>query len=315
MAGAATDLMAEASRWTRRVVNTLPCPDWATLEHGARPWICLDGAYCDTLENEVLQIRRGFQHRWVWRDTPREYGNPGYRHGPLLVPLDEALFTHALDHWLRRQAGIILLASDDNETLVAHLQQLHQLTGSDGFPISFSLHGARALEEFCEGLNAHSLSRLFGPIQRFIWYAGNEHQGEWLLADAPVPGQATPALDEPITLTQADETSLDQVSLAWFMRDCVRSVRQQTPAYKDPKNEPAVWRHADMFVREATDQLALTLERDVRRYVELRFRYPQDFFAQDSALREILTKRHIQGKQRLVDAEARLSALGAQGNS
>ncbi|MFJ3462396.1 DUF4123 domain-containing protein [Achromobacter spanius] len=312
MAGAATDLKAEASRWTRRVVHALPCPEWAALEHGARPWLCLNGAHSDSLENDVLQIKRGFEYRWVWRDTPREYRNPGYRHGPLLVPLDEPLFTHAVEHWLPQQAGIILLASGDNDALVAHLQQLHQLTGTDGFPINFSLNGARALEEFCEGLTANSLSRLFGPIQRFIWYAGDERRGEWLGADSPVLGQATPALEEPIALTKADETSLDQASLAWFVRDCMRNIRQQTPAYDDPNDDPVLWRRVDLFIREAADQLTLTLERDIRHYVDLRFRYSQDFFANDGVLREILTKRHIQGKQRLVDAEARLSALAAR---
>jgi len=312
MAGAATDLMDEASQWTRRVVKALPCPDWATLEQETRPWILLDGAHSDTLENDLLQIRRGFEYRWVWRDTPREYRNPGYRHGPLLVPLDEALFTHAVEHWLRQQAGIILVAPDDIDLLVAHLQQLHQLTGTDGFPLRFSLNGARALEEFCEGLTAHSLSRLFGPIQRFIWYAGDELQGEWLGAGSSVQGQAAPALDEPIVLTKADEISLDQASLAWFVRHCVRSIRRQTPAYDDPKNETALWRRTDLFVREAADQLALTLERDVRHYVDLRFRYPQDFFAKDGVLRKILIERHIPGKQRLVDAEARLSALATR---
>lgn len=312
MAGAATDLMAEASRWKRRVVHALPCVDWATLEHGARLWICLDGAHSDTLENDVLQVTRGFEHRWVWRDTPREYRHPGYRHGPLLVPLDEALFAYALDHWLSQRAGIILLASDDNDVLVAHLQQLHQLADADGFSVDFSLHGARALEEVCEGLSTNSLSRMFGPIQRLIWYAGSKHRDEWLVADSPSLGHATPALDAPIALTKVDETSLDQASLAWFMRDCGRTIRQQTPAYDDPKNEPVLWLHLDLFVQEATDQLALTMERDIRHYVDLRFRHPQDFFAKDNVLRAILTQRHVQGKQRLVDAEARLSALAAR---
>ncbi|CAB3827196.1 DUF4123 domain-containing protein [Achromobacter animicus] len=312
MAGAATELIAEASRWTRRVVNASPCPDWVSLEPRSRAWILLDGAHSDTLENDLLQIKRGFEYRWVWRDTPREYRNPGYRHGPLLAPLDEALFTYAVEHWLRQQAGIILVAAGDIYPLVAHLQQLHQLVGTDGFPIRFSVNGARTLEEFCEGLTAPSLSRLFGPIQRLIWYAGNEPQGEWLVADSPVQGQAAPARDEPIALTKADEVSLDQARLAWFVRDCVRSIRRQTPAYDDPEHEPALWRRTHLFVREAADQLALTLERDVRHYVDLRFRYPQDFFAKDSVLRDILSERHIPGKQRLMDAEARLSALAAQ---
>ncbi|WP_312431133.1 DUF4123 domain-containing protein [Achromobacter sp.] len=312
MADAATELMAEASQWTRRVVKALPSPDWATLEQEPRPWILLDGAHSDTLENDLLQIKRGFDYRWVWRDTPREYRNPGYQHGPLLVALDEALFNYAVEHWLRQHAGIILVAPDDIALLVAHLQQLHQLTGTDGCPIRFSLNGARALEEFCEGLTAHSLSSLFGPIQRFIWYAGNEHHGEWLGADSPVHGQVAPALDEPIALTKADEISLDQASLAWFVRDCVRSTRRQAPAYDNPENEPALWRRTDLFVHEAADQLALTLERDIRHYVDLRFRYPQEFFRKDSVLREILIERHIPGKQRLMDAEARLSALAAR---
>ncbi|WDD93484.1 hypothetical protein Bsp3421_003569 [Burkholderia sp. FERM BP-3421] len=57
------------------------------------------------------------------------------------------------------------------------------------------------------------------------------------------------------------------------------------------------------------DQLALTAERDVRHYVELRFQYPHEFFAKDAALRDIFLKRQVQGKQRLLDAEARLTAL------
>jgi len=78
------------------VVKASQCPDWVSLEPRARAWILLDGAHSDTLENDLLQIRRGFEYRWVWRDTPREYRNPGYRHGPLLAPLDEALFTYAV---------------------------------------------------------------------------------------------------------------------------------------------------------------------------------------------------------------------------
>ena len=312
MASEPTDLAAEQYRWARRVVSTLPRLDWTTLEQGPRPWLCLDGAKSDSIEKDVLEITGAFEYRWIWRDTAREYRNPGYRRGSLLVPLNETLFAHALVHWLRQQIGFILLGEEDNGNLIAHLKQLHQLTGTDGFPVNFSLNGARALEEVCEGLTTHSLSRMFGPIQRMIWYAGNEHQGEWLVADSPGIGLAMPILDEPIALTKADEASLDHASLAWFVRDCVRNIRQQTPAHHDPNNEPVLWRRVDLFIREAADQLALTLERDVRHYVDLRICYPQDFFAKDNVLREILTSRLIQGKQRLVDAEARLATLAAR---
>lgn len=300
--------MTDEATWSRQVVNTLPHMTWAMLQQGARPWLWLNGAHSETLEQDVFAITKRFDYRWVWRDTPWEYGSPGYREGPLLVPLDEAIFTFALDQWLRQQAGLILLGPDDEAGLIAHLQHLHQLTGADGFPIAFSLHAVRPLEELCEGLPASRRSKLFGPIQRFIWYAGDVQSGEWLFADAPENDPHSVA-QLPLTLTPDDEAALDQASLAWFMRDCARDFRQRFSAYGLPENEPVLWRHLNLFVREATDQLALATERDVRHYLELRFSYPQAFFAKDVELREILVRRQMQGKQRLTDAEARLMAL------
>ncbi|KWC81293.1 hypothetical protein E2P84_19150 [Burkholderia cepacia] len=298
-------------QWSRQVVNTLPRTRWATLEQGPRPWLWLSGAHSETLEEEVQAITNGFDYRWVWSNTAWEYGSPGYRQGPLLVPLNESVYVHALDHWLTQQAGLILLGPDDGDNLVLHLQRLRQLTASDGFPLGFSLNAARQLEELCEALPSECLSELFGPIQRFIWYAGDERTGEWLFADSPSTDHPASVTNEPIALSLDDEAALDRASLAWFMRDCAREFRQRFPAYGHPENEPALWRHLNHFANEATDQLALTTERDVRHYMELRFQYPHDFFAMDATLRDILLQRQVKGKQRLFDAEARLVARAA----
>ncbi len=300
--------LSEHQRWQRQVVDSLPRTSWASLTQGLRPWLCLDGAYSETLENDVQAVTKRFDYHWIWRDTVREYGVPGYRQGPLLVPLDEPLCAHAIDHWLRQQAGLILLGPVDDDTLIRHLRRLHVLMASDGFPLGFSLHATRLLEELCEGLPANRLSELFGPIQRFIWYAGDEQTGEWLFADAPGNERLTILTEEPIALTMDDEAALDHASLAWFMRDCAREFRRRFPAYDHPDNEPILWRHLTHFVNEATDRLALTTERDVRHYMALRFQYPHERFAKDATLRDILLQRQVDGKQRLFDAEARLAA-------
>lgn len=297
--------------WARHVVNTLPGMSWATLQQGSRPWLWLNGAHSETLEQDVQAITKSFDYRWVWRDTPWEYGSPGYREGPLLVPLDEALYTFALEHWLCRQAGLILVCRDDGDRLVAHLKHLHQLIGADGVPLGFNLHAVRPLEELCEGLPSIRLSKLFGPIERLIWHTGVEQSNEWLSADAPVADFPSLITDDPIALMPNDETALDQASFAWFMRDCAREFRQRFPAYDRPDNELVFWRRLNLFAHEASEQLALATERDVRHYMELRFQYAHEFFAKDVALRDILVNREVNGKQRLIDAEARLAALAS----
>ncbi|WP_124671611.1 hypothetical protein [Burkholderia cepacia] len=220
----------ELQHWSRRVVEALPHTNWTSLTQGPRPWLCLSGTHSDSLEEEVQAVTRWFQYRWVWRDTAWEYGVPGYRQGPLLVPLDEPLHAHAVECWLRQQAGFILLGPDEEDVLVFHLQRLRLLETSDGFPISIGLHAGRPLEELCEGLPAHRLSELFGPIKRFIWYAGDERAGEWLFADVPATDRPTSVPEGPVTLTLYDEIALDQASLAWSCATApVRSVNAFLP--------------------------------------------------------------------------------------
>jgi len=303
--------LTDTEDWSRQFVLPLPRIDWQMLQQGPRPWLWLSGAHSETLEDEVQAITQRFDHRWVWRKTPLEYSVPGYRQGPLLVALNEALWTHAVDHWLRQQAALVLVGPDDGEALVHHLQRLHQFTASDGLPTSFSLHAVRQLEELCEGLPADRLSELFGPMQQLIWYVGNEQAGEWVSASAPLADPQPTLSRKPIALTVDDESALDHASLAWFMRDCARDFRQRFPEYDHPVNESALWRHLSIFASEARDQLALTTERDMRHYMALRFQYPHEFFTKDTTLQAILTKRETDGLQRLFDAEDRLAELAS----
>jgi hypothetical protein len=157
------DTASDQPDWSRQVVNALPDMSWAALPQGARPWLWLSGAHSETLEQDLLKITKRFDYRWVWRDTPWEYGSPDYREGPLLVPLDEPLFTVALDHWLHQHAGLILLGPDHEASLIAHLQHLHQLTGAD---VSASMPRAPSKNSVkgCQRINYQSCSAPFSAL-------------------------------------------------------------------------------------------------------------------------------------------------------
>ncbi|MFD4841306.1 DUF4123 domain-containing protein [Achromobacter sp. NPDC058515] len=298
-----------AQQWLRQVVRALPSIDWPALQQGPRPWLCLNGAHSEALESEVRAFTKRFDYRWVWRDTAMEYGAPGYRQGPLIVPLDEPLFVHALDHWLPQQAGLVLLGPDDADTLAGHLKGLHQLVGPDGQPVSFSLHAVRQLEELCEGLGPSRMAEIFGPMERLIWYAGDKREGEWLTAQNPRASDGGEELGGSPVLTVVDEEALDQASYAWFMRDVEREFNRRFPEYANAESQPLLVAHMATFAHEAQHQLAFSTERDIRHYMALRFQYPQDFFAKDTDLKAILVRREVAGRQRLLDAESRLAEL------
>lgn len=300
----------EALPYVRHVVDILQQPSWTALAQGSRPWLCLNGAHSETLEDELQAVTKRFDHLWAWRHTDYEYAPPGYRQGPLLVALDAPLFTYALAHWLPQKAGLILQGPESQEALAQQIQRLRALVPTDGYPIAFSLHATRTLEELCEGLPTDSLAELFGPIHRFVWYAGDVHSGEWLCANAPsTPAPATS--NAFIALTEDDEAGLNRATLAWFMRDCAREFRQRFPAYDHPDNEPLLWQHLTHFANEATEQLGLSTERDVRHYMALRFAYSHESFTKDPELKRMLMAKEVDGKQRLFAAEDHLIARNA----
>lgn len=305
------DTSFELPDYSRQRVKAAPTPDWATLQQGGRAWVWLNGALNPTLQDELKQLDRFFSARWLWYGTPRAFVPPGYRSGPVLVTLDERIVNHALAHWLPQQIGLILLAPDDEDSLAAHLEHLQQLTGAKGQPLSFGLGAFRALEELCEALPDERLAQLFGPIKRLVWYAGDRHSGEWVSADAPLTGAAPIIAQRPIELSTYDEAALNPATQAWFMRDCVREFRRRFPIYDAADGQAELWRRLNVFALEAST-LTLTTERDVRHFMELRLQYPQRFFDHDRELREIMLRRAVEGKQRLIDAEARLAQLAAQ---
>ncbi|MGO4327408.1 DUF4123 domain-containing protein [Cupriavidus sp. 2TAF22] len=294
--------------WPRQRVRGVQEPAWHDMPDMPRRWLWLDGAENADLEAEVRAITGRFDHQWIWRETEREYQPPGYRHGPLLVPLDKALLEHFLAHWAPRQAGLLLFSRDDDAGLLGHLQQLHQLIAADGLPLFYSLGAPRALEELCEGLPAPRLAETLGPIQTLVWRTPEEQGGQWLCADNP--DAHAPALSprHHVALTSEDEAALGHASHAWFMRDNVRHFTRLHAAFADPANQQELCRQLTAFATEA-EKLALTLERDVRHYMALRLAYPQAPFATDAELRAGLTQRHMAGLQRLHALEDRLRRI------
>ena len=308
--------IAAPQRYVRRQVYSVAQPDWTALEHGPRPWLCLDGGHSATLLQEVRSISRHLNQQWIWRDLDGARTTETYRQGPLLVPLDAALYAHAVAHWLPQQAALMVLGPDDGRVLLQHLQRLRTVVASDGFAIPFSLHAMRALEELCEALPAQRLAHFFGPIERLVWHTGRAQAGEWLCADAPtrpattaqVPDTAPPDMASPpaLTLTEDDEATLDLASHAWLMRDCAREFRQHFPAYAAPEQQALLWQQLLQFAQEARTSLGFTKEADLRHYMALRFTYPAACFAKDSTLWELLLNPQRDSQQRLSAAQAQL---------
>jgi len=298
--------------WSRQVVQEIAQPNFADLQKTARPWLWLDGAASDTLESEVMAITRRFDHRWVWRGTEREYQGPGYRQGPLLVPLDAALFDHFLAQWAAQGTGLVLLSDADESVLTAHLQSLHQITAGDGEALRFSLAARRQLEELCEA-SPSRLGELLGPIQALLWIAEGEPVTPWLRVDAPATYASLFASPQAFALTLSDEAALDHASMAWFMRDAAHRLRKAHP-------EESALMDADEFALQLTAfsdearRLGLYLERDARQFMALRLIYPQEPFEHDTVLRANLMKRDVEGRQRMMDLEERLQETAINKN-
>ncbi|MFD4841560.1 DUF4123 domain-containing protein [Achromobacter sp. NPDC058515] len=289
---------------SRRVVEEIAAPEWPALQQGPRPWLWLNGAHNENLEAEVRAITRRFDHQWVWRGTDLEYQHPGYRRGPMLVQLDDALLEQFLFGW-GPQAGVILRVGDHGPELLGHLQRLHQLIAADGLPVSFSLGAARHLEELCEALPAIRLAELLGPIQALVWRGPEDQGAQWLQArnaHAPAPSLAP---DRYFTLTASEESALDHASKAWFMRDSVRHFSRRDPRWGGPANQLELSRQLTTFAEEA-ERIAVGLERDVRHYMALRLAYPQAPFMMDAVLRMHLSQHQVAGLQRMYALEDRL---------
>ncbi|MDN7903605.1 DUF4123 domain-containing protein [Burkholderia diffusa] len=296
--------------WPRQVVRATAEPAWSALQSGPRPWLLLSGAHSEALEEEVIATIHGFDYRWVWRDTPLEYALPGYRHGPLLVPLDAALLAHAVATWIPQQAGVILLGPNDESVLVSHVQGLHQFIAADGWPVAFGLHITRALEECCEALPEDQRAQLFGPIEACIWHDGETQTDTWLRADAPDRKAPPLSIDHHLALTPSDEAALNLAGRAWFMREFAHTLTRRFPAYAPADAQLALRRSLATFADEA-HQFGFRLECDIRYYMELRLRYPREPFVEDKTVHALLNRREDHGMSRLFAITARLTQIAS----
>ncbi|MDR2327598.1 MAG: hypothetical protein LBE51_19630 [Acidovorax sp.] len=291
--------------WPRVRVRSVAPPNWEALASQAPAWLLLQAADRPTLQEEVQALAGDFQHHWVWRGTPMEYEPPGYLQGPMLLQLNPALLEKFCHSWAEEQAGLILVGTAAHEPMRAQVLNLHEFTNAGGQPLRFGLHSLRTLEELCEALPAEQLACLFGPIQSFIWHSGKD-QAEWLQAD--VPGGFASTADEvrPLVLSPDDEAALDAASYAWFLRHFAQLMTQRFPIFAAADNQLRLRRQLAVFAEEAA-HFGFRLERDVRFYMELRLRYPQQALSQDAVVKSLLHQTSVQGLQRLFEISDRLS--------
>lgn len=290
--------------WPRHVVHEVAPPDASVLEQAPHAWLWLYGWHSDTLWDDVFAITRRFDAEWVWRGTDWEYAGPGYRAGPLLVPWRDALLKPLLDTWAPQEAGMVVLGGSAAE-LIPHLQRLRTISTANGDRVHMDLGNTRILEELCEALPAHRRAELLGPIHALIWPEVDTDATQWLRVDNPSPAPTMLRDNGDFTLTSAEEAFQNETSRAWFMRDVARRLTCTYPSEIAELGDEAYAQQLNVFAREAA-RLDITHEQDVRHYLHLRLVYPQDPFANDSALRAVLMNRQLSARQRLDDVEHRL---------
>lgn len=295
--------------WPRRIVQPAQAPRIETLAEAGQGWLWLDGAQDAELEEQVVALTPGFDHHWLWRDTAWAYTPPGYRHGPLLTRVNADLLQRFVEDWAPRQMGVLIIAPGDAHAST-RLQSLHRMNAPDGLPLRFSLTATRQLEELCEGLAPHRLSELMGPIREVTWRTADADGAQWLRVDLRAFDAAAPvsAYEDIYPLHDADEDAINQASVEWFMRETARRTLPPDLAATDPAAHAKLLRQLAIFTNEASE-IGLVIERDVRHYIGLRLRFPQQPFEKDAVLRKILTQQAVPGLQRLHHAEQRLNQI------
>lgn len=286
--------------WPYERVQVVDRPEWKAINEvdGASLW--LDGARNEQLEAEVAALSALSDREWIWRDTPWEYAGPGYRQGPLLVRLSEALMERYLSEWATSGTGLILL-SDDRDQVVRHLQHLRHITAANGDRVHFSLRAFRKLEELCEGLTSQGLGRLLGPIRSVLWCHPGE-SGAWRRADNP-SGQGQPLkYDAAFQLSDAEEDALNRACANTFMRRAVGRLCLDPRAQVQLLAPEELKRQLEMFVGES-QRIGLMHERDIYHYACLRFIHPQKPFMRSEPVHRILADREVVPRLRLRDAE------------
>ncbi len=302
-----TDMLPITAWWPRRNVREVEAPDAGLLEGAPRAWLWLDGSHSSMLQDDVFAITHRFDALWVWRHTDWEYAGPGYRAGPMLVPLSESLLDHFLANWAVSQTGLIVLGGDGHQ-LVEHLQHLRQITAANGDTVRFRLNAARPFEELCEALRGDGLTRLLGPMAAVIWYAGDADAPLWLRIDNPAPAPSRLQNMGGFELGKTDQSSLNAACRQWFMRDTVHTLAQSHWEAVEPLGGDELKRQLDLFAGEAM-RVGIVRERDMQEYLRLRLLFPQEPFVHDTPLRTLLADRTRDPRLRLAAMEKRLQDL------
>jgi hypothetical protein len=299
--------VVEMQPWSQKTLQPVSKPTLSTLMHQGHPWLWLNGTNSPTLDSDVAAISGRLRHHWLWRGTEWEYNGPGYREGPLLVPLDDKLLQNFSEKWAQESGGLIIVTNADEETLLNHLRNLRVLTAPDGNQLLFNLAIPRQLEELAEALSSSRWTRLCGPIHSLIWTCLECKDKEWLQARNPQP---CPALTEAgeFTLTPDEEAALNRANHEWFMRSAAKRINQINPKLAQSLGTYELSHRLNIFIQEATG-LGLIRERDAFHYLHLRLTHPQQYFLNDSQLRTVLSNRAIDARQRLAESEARLKQL------
>lgn len=295
--------------WPRHVVYPVAVPDAATLAQTSPVWLWLKGGFSDRLQDDVFDLTRQFDYRWVWRGTDWEYASPGYRVGPLLVPWREVLLRPLLNTWAPEDAGLIVLGGDA-EALLTHLQRLRLMTMADGNLAYLDLGNARGTETLCESLSASRRAELLGPIHALIWPAVHTAATQWLRVDNPRPSDTQLRAVGDFSVSAVEASAMGEAGHLWFMREASRQLALAYPDLAAALGEPEWARQLQVFAREAA-QLNLSLEHDTQHYLRLRLCYPEAPFASDSALRAVLMNRQLSARQRLDEVEHYLQRLAS----
>lgn len=271
------------------------------IEQGSY-WLLINGACSESLEEQVVALNGRRHHHWLWRGTAREYGIPGYRQGPMLVPLNEALFDTFVNTWASDSAGLIILAPADTGAVISHLSRLSTLTTANGNPVDFHLGMLRQLEELAAALTDFRLAQVLGPIASLLWQSPADTE-QWV--KLPNPHPATDGPYGQLLLDAQEETALNHASTAWFMRCTLQRIAKEQPGLVQQFDATELTRRLEVFKQEA-DQVAIVRERDLYRYFLLRLRYPQQRFTEDPQLLELLSEKALDARLRLNESEYRL---------
>lgn len=286
--------------WPYLNVQAVDRPEWKAISAAGDAWLWLDGAQDDQLEAKVGTVSATSDREWIWRDTSWEYEGPGYRQGPLVVRLNEALMERYIADWAMTGAGLILF-SVDRDQLVRHLQHLRHITAANGDRVHFSLRALRKVEELCEGLSSASLGSLLGPIRSALWYLPG-HADAWRRIDNPREEQHPLTYDGAFAISGAEEEALNRASAAAFMRRTVERLCSDFQRQVETLSPDELKRQVEIFVSES-QRIGLMHERDIYHYVRLRFAHPQKPFLKDEPVHRILAEREVVARLRLREAE------------